>query len=292
MNTSAKNWKLGFSTKIDSRERFEECRDAGVDVIEISMDEAPLRELDWHETARLAAETGVGIWSIHLPFRGITPLDPAALSAEVRAHTLACFTEFMQHAAEAGTRVAVVHPSLEPTAPAERAERIEYSKESLARLADAAAACGMVVAVEDLPRTCLANTAEELFELLSADARLRVTFDVNHLLYGTHERFVELLGEKIVTTHISDYDFKNERHWLPGEGKIDWLRLTALLENAGYAGPWLYELSLDAPDTIRRPRPLTLADLRENFDTIASGRAPAPFGTPDEALCLAKAYLK
>ena len=51
---------------------------------------------------------------------------------------------------------------------------------------------------------------------------MKVCFDSNHLLQEQGDSFILAVGDKIVTTHISDYDFVNERHLLPGELDIDW----------------------------------------------------------------------
>ena len=51
-------------------------------------------------------------------------------------------------------------------------------------------------------------------------------------------------GSRIITTHISDHDYVDERHWLPGEGKIDWMRLLAAFEKIGYDGVYNMELHL------------------------------------------------
>ena len=45
-----------------------------------------------------------------------------------------------------------------------------------------------------------------------------------------------------MTTHISDHDYENERHWLPGEGKINWNALIGALEKIGYRGVFNYEV--------------------------------------------------
>jgi sugar phosphate isomerase/epimerase len=54
--------------------------------------------------------------------------------------------------------------------------------------------------------------------------------------------FVEAIGSRIITLHVSDYDFIDERHLLPGEGKNDWAAIVDALERADYAGPWMYEV--------------------------------------------------
>ena len=48
----------------------------------------------------------------------------------------------------------------------------------------------------------------------------------------------------------------------------------------------MYEVSLEAPKTITRPRPLTFADFRANAETVFAGGAPAAFGTPTGATFL------
>jgi sugar phosphate isomerase/epimerase len=172
----------------------------------------------------------------------------------------------------------VVHPSGEPISDETRANRLSGAKDSLAKLADLAETYGAIIAVEDLPRSCLANTADELAELISASDKLRVCFDVNHLLQGTHADFLEKLGDKIITLHISDYDFKDEKHWLPGEGDIHWQSLYQGLVKVGYDGMWLYELGQTPPRHLHRDRNLTFSDYVENARTIFAGQTPAPLG--------------
>jgi sugar phosphate isomerase/epimerase len=44
-----------------------------------------------------------------------------------------------------------------------------------------------------------------------------VCFDTNHLLKESSEDFARAVGPHIVTLHVSDYDGKDERHWMAGE---------------------------------------------------------------------------
>ena len=137
-------------------------------------------------------------------------------------------------------------------------------------LAEFAYGRGAVIAVEDLPRTCLGNTAAEVQRLISANDRLRVCFDTNHLLIDTNLNFIEKLGDKIVTVHVSDYDFSDEKHWLPGEGLVDWRALYTALTASEYRGAWLYELGLRSPKTLMRSRDLTFADFARNAREIVN----------------------
>ena len=109
-------------------------------------------------------------------------------------------------------------------------------------IADFAERHGAILCVEDLPRTCLGHNRAEMKELISADDRLRVCFDTNHLVGEPDDVFARALGDKIVTMHVSDYDFVDERHWLPGRGKVDWTALVRALSDVGYNGVWMYEI--------------------------------------------------
>lgn len=73
------------------------------------------------------------------------------MDKSVRDYTVGHFRELIGRSSELGAKIAVVHPALEPTKPEERATRVGYSQESMAKLAEIAAGYGMTAAVEDLP---------------------------------------------------------------------------------------------------------------------------------------------
>jgi sugar phosphate isomerase/epimerase len=158
-----------------------------------------------------------------------------------------------------------------------RAQRIAYAKECLSPLAEVAQSCGAVIAVENQPKIGLGRTYEEMLDVLSVDERLKFCLDVNHLLLETASEYVPMLADRLRTVHISDYDFKNERHWIPGEGDANWSEILSSLQGVGYSGVWMYEVSLTAPATIVRQRELTLRDLAENARALFAGEKP-PFG--------------
>ncbi|MBQ7983888.1 MAG: sugar phosphate isomerase/epimerase, partial [Clostridia bacterium] len=113
------------------------------------------------------------------------------------------------------------------------------------------------IAVESLPRSCLFNTAAEGISIIDAiPSGVYACVDVNHFLKETSEDAVRALGQRIITTHISDHDYIDERHWLPGEGSIDWMALLAAFEAVGYDGVFNYESAG------------TLAEIKENYDRL------------------------
>jgi len=144
----------------------------------------------------------------------------------------------------------VIHASFEPVPENERAQRFEACKESLAVLVKTAAVYNARLTVECLPRTCLGNTSSEILDLINAIDGLEVCCDVNHLLQETPQEFIKRVGSPITTLHISDYDGVDERHWLPGQGIINWNNVLDSLVNIEYQGPFMFESAGTAREKI------------------------------------------
>ncbi len=254
-----------------TEENFAALAENGIEAIEIAMATPQHKEINYRELAALRDRYGVELWSYHLPFAPFRDLEISTLDRDLRLRTVAYFEELIARAADIGIDKFVIHPSGEPIPAEEREDRMGYSMESLDRLAEFANRNAAVIAVEDLPRTCLGNTAADMQRLLGANDKLRVCFDTNHLLADTNLNFIRTLGDKIITVHVSDYDFVDEKHWLPGEGSVDWNELYTALTSAGYRGAWLYELGLRPPKTLARSRDLTFADFARNAREIMAG---------------------
>ena len=258
---------------------FDEFARAGVACVEISPPGREIGAFPYDDCARWARNAGVDVRSFHLPFYTDETVDPASLDAGIRRRTAEIQARCIRVAASMGARFAVVHACLEPVEDADRAARLDASRESVAALAAVGADEGVTVCVENLPRSCLGNTAEELLSIVAADPRLRICFDVNHLLRETHADFLRAAGPLVATLHVSDYDFVNERHWFPGEGKIDWAALADGLDAIGYADAFTYELSFRGnPATVSRSRDLVAADFVRNAREIEERRRPTVIG--------------
>ncbi|MCK9478891.1 MAG: sugar phosphate isomerase/epimerase [Firmicutes bacterium] len=262
-------FEMGASTcgnTILSKELFDCFANVGINHMEISVKYDYYDEINWSNIKKYSMDSGVELSSLHLPFHHDFN-NPAHLEKDVRGRTLEKDTKLMQAAAEIGIGVAVIHASGEPIKNEHRPESMKHCKESLAILNERANRLGIVLAVENLPRTCLGNTSKELQEIISEIPDLRVCFDVNHLLCETHKSFVENIGSKIITTHISDYDFVDEKHWLPGRGKINWDDLIDLLASINYGGPFMYEVVINYDEV----EPLLIyKKLKENYKMLFS----------------------
>jgi hypothetical protein len=139
-----------------ARRKPAECQlfgQAGVAAMEIS--ERSYDNLPYAEIAAWAKTHEVTLWSMHLPFVPFHLIDISSLDREVQRFSIKHLSELIKRGAEIGIQKFVVHPSGEPIDDAVREERLLTAQESLYTLADVAAKAGGMVAVENLPRTCL-----------------------------------------------------------------------------------------------------------------------------------------
>lgn len=258
-----------------TEENFAELSRSNISAIEISMAAEKYSSIDYKEVSELSKRYNVELWSYHLPFFPFSEIDISSLDSRLRENAIRLYSELMQKATNIGINKFVIHPSGEPIPRCDREERIKYSMQTLDTLAEIAHGYGAVLAVEDLPRTCLGNTADEICRLVSANDKLRVCLDTNHLLTESNVDFVHKLADRIITLHVSDYDLVDEKHWLPGEGVINWNDLFSALKSANYSGVWMYELGLGAPRALTRSRKLTFDDFVKNAKEIFDGKQPS-----------------
>jgi sugar phosphate isomerase/epimerase len=189
------------------------------------------------------AKSGASVWSLHAPFGDrcdLSSCDPA-----VRSDALSSHRQAAAMAVELGAQILVAHGGAEPVGSDERAARLAYARESVTAVAAECRALGLRLAIEFLPRSCPGNKPEELFCLLQDSGEVAgICLDVNHANLGQDlVANVETLGKRIYSVHMSDDDGIDERHWMPGQGIIDWQSLVAALLRVGYAGPFMYESS-------------------------------------------------
>ena len=249
--TNRKDWPLALSVgpaAMNARD-LDALREAGILNVELSSGQvSPFFDvLDLPhragELVTLARDHGVEIGSVHLPFAPFEEIDPASFDPAVRRHAVELQTLLLEACGAAGVPLAVIHPSGEPYPENERADRMSAAADTLGRISEAAKRNGVTLCLENLPRTCLCRTSDEMRFFLRTLPDLGVVFDTNHSLTEDNVRYIRAVGEKILTLHVSDYDFADEKHWLPLEGKNDWPGILSALEETGYAGRFLYELN-------------------------------------------------
>ena len=226
---------------------MEENRKGGLEYIEVTINDF-WRPSKTHEEIYERAEkaladikaSGLKDWSVHLPFS--RTLDISVLDDKARAENVAFMAEMIALAGRFNPRFLVLHPSSEPIGNEEREERLQNSHVSIGKLAPEARRIGATLCIENLPRTCLGQTGEEMLRLIDGYDDVKLCFDTNHLLFQSHADYLKVVGKgRIGTVHLSDYDFENERHWIPGQGKIDWGELWKGIRESGYDGIMMFE---------------------------------------------------
>ena len=265
--TNRHDWPLALSyaaTKFGD-ETLSTYRDAGIHYMEFSGgDIAAFEKTEYVKNARAifakAKSYDVTISSVHIPFSPFSLLDPAFADPEKRDKIVTIQSELIRAAADSGVEIAVIHPSGEPYAEEEREDRLQCAIDTIGRLNGIAKEAGITLALENLPRTCLCRSSAEMLRFLHDIPDLHVCFDTNHNLAEPNVDFIRAVGSHIVTLHVSDYDFVDEKHWFPMEGKNPWNDIFAALEEAGYNGRFTYEVSFKDGKTI--------ADVAENFKRL------------------------
>jgi len=261
-------YKIGISTcgnKAMDFEGFLAMNAAGMQATEICC--SSYQDIDFKKIKADADAAGIELFSIHShmhPSFDISSLDKSSNERAIRE-----FSTLIDRISDIEIDKIVIHPTHtpEPFDQKERGEKIKHAMTCLDLLAEHAHKKGVRIAVENLPRTCLANTLDEHLHILSANDKLFACLDLNHSLIDDTVTIIEKLGKKIITIHVSDRDSVNERHWLPGEGVLDWKKIIDAFQSIGYRGAWIYEVGFYPSSTIER-RALTYRDFVINAKEI------------------------
>lgn len=250
-----------------TKEKWEAAAAAGLTEVELAIDgKTPLHSALSEAESRFdfLTDAGMNVSSVHLPFGKY--IDPSSLDDSERDSLLTRLKGQVDWASSKQIPIAVLHASYEPIPDDERSLRLARATEFIREFGPYCSSVGVTLAVENLPRTCLGNTAAELLTITQNGELAKICFDTNHLLIEAHKDFFEQVAPHIVTTHLSDYDRVDERHWLVGDGVIDWVELSALFESAGYEGRFIFEHNENASPVLGRP--FSAAELVDRFAAV------------------------
>ncbi len=280
-------YKIGKSLSLDSNfsKELEKMKEAGFDSVDFDLckywtDREKEIELYKSMEDGLNAIKNSGLYfnGVHVSFGN--EWDISALDEDFRKSVISMVKDVFSRCDPYKPFCYILHGSFEPIGDEERQDKLSQLIKSLSELKMSTNAC---VCVEVLPRSCLCNTSIET-AYVADKAGVGVCMDVNHLLQETTEHAIRVLKDRIKTTHISDYDHVNERHWMPGEGDIDWKEVLKAFDEVGYKGVWNYELGLKAPATILRKRDFEYSDFIKNADELLNNKPLTVLGKRKENL--------
>lgn len=191
-------------------------------------------------------ENGIDIASLHVPFGD--SYDVSAVDESIRCTAIKNVAAAIEMANEFDAELIILHASFEPVDNSERTLRIQQLRKSMDDLAATLKQNNCRLAIEYLPRTCIGNSMDEFDAILKnkSSELFGVCLDTNHLMadYEKLSTIILQLNERLFSLHISDYDGVDEKHWLPGQGIVDWQKFIASLKSIDYRGPWIYECKL------------------------------------------------
>ncbi|HOF86519.1 MAG TPA: sugar phosphate isomerase/epimerase family protein [Armatimonadota bacterium] len=222
-----------FGYRMPLPELFRLVRAAGFRSVSLWWDPAPTRCATVHGMPALARDAGLYVESAHVPFSRSNALwaaDPA-----VRQPVLEEYLAWLGDCAVHRIPRLVMHvvSGHGPEAPT------ETGMDSFRQLVRAAEARGVTLALENTRRPDLLSALLAAFP----SPRLGLCYDISHdrLWPAEAPGLLWRHGDRLATVHLSDTDGRLDRHWLPGDGVVDWPAFAAALPR-GYAGPLMLEV--------------------------------------------------
>lgn len=244
--------------RLQSEELMQKLKKSGINWVETGVRQSPGNmSFKAHEKRLVKViekyrSFGIDVWSVHTPF-GVEIDISNPLYAEAG---IDLYSKIMETCALAGVDKVIIHGSSEPIPQESRQQRIECCINSLERLYRP----DVKIALETLPRTCLGNSIDEMLYILRAlDGKAGCCVDVNHFHRGNVVELIRAVKDYLITLHISDDDGLDEKHWLPGQGVLDWRGILNVLCEVDYKGIFMYEVMAKYTDP---------SGIRENFNSL------------------------
>jgi len=246
--------ETGLSSLLFACGRLEEAVEAtakfGYDTIEIVYDFPhfiPGREPDVDRLRKTIRDYSLSV-TVHSSF---WDLNPASFYSEVRRLTIQRVKKGALFCRELGGEVLVVHPGKcpAPDSPQVYGETSSLYREFLDELVPWAKEQGVRICVEngnskDNPYSLL----PELGELVS-ERDIGITLDLAHafLRYGPDKvskivRDLRKVRSLVQHVHLHDNMGHRDDHLIPGEGKLELLKVFGCLKEAGYSSVVVVEL--------------------------------------------------
>jgi hexulose-6-phosphate isomerase len=247
----------GFGGERTARQFIDWAADKGLDGVELTVGDclpADMSETEARELKAYAAAKGVGLRSLATGAgwgRWLTADDPAE-----RAEAVAFVKKYLQLAAWLGAETVLVVPGATRVAWDASHPEVSYlaawnaASASIRELVPTAEALGVNLALENVWNRFLISPMEWKFFLdqFGSD-RVGIYFDAaNCCLNCRPEDFPEILGGYIKAVHLKNFEEGDCAGGLHGfgddlfKGAVDFKKLFAALDAAGFAGPFTVEM--------------------------------------------------
>lgn len=209
-------------------------RDAGFDATALWWEEDKAHVREMRDLApELVRNAGLHLDNFHVPYRRCADLwsdDADARHSVVKEHV-----GWVRDCGRHDVARMVMHVSLGSGTPPPNA----HGTDSIRRILDAGYDENVEISIENTR-----SPAHVAYLLENIEAPLlTLCYDSSHdRLYSPEPlELLERFSHRLGATHLSDTDGKLDRHWLPGEGVVDFDALANRLSGEGYGGTYLLE---------------------------------------------------
>jgi len=195
---------------------------------------------------RLVQEAGLILENIHLPY---TDCNNFWHSCESKRNSMVdqCLA-WLDECVKYEIALLVMHVTDGFAEPGPK----KYGVESMTKIVRAAEELGIVIGVENTGRP---EYVDLILQEIQSDY-LGLCYDSSHdwLCSPSKGGLLDTWGHRLVATHFSDNDGLKDRHWLPGEGIIDWDKIGSLFPRETYRGFLALEVHPQEEDLKKDPR--------------------------------------
>ncbi len=227
--------------------RLELIKKAGFDAATIWWeDEIGSPKIKKEKMPNIVRESGLILENIHVPYDDAD--DLWSESKTLRNKIVYRHIEWLNDCAELDIPVMLMHIIDRNFLP----DPNKWGIESLSRLLKAAEDLGVKIAIEN---TGSVDYIDYVLRDLLSD-HLVFCYDSSHDFIYSKEKaaILKKQGQRLKHLHLSDNDLAEDRHWLPGEGIIDWQQLSNAFPRDTYKGNITLEVYPGVEDIISSPQ--------------------------------------
>ncbi|MCQ2560055.1 MAG: sugar phosphate isomerase/epimerase [Clostridia bacterium] len=217
---------FGYPLKMDERAKI--IKAAGFQAASLWWEEYdPVNEIPLLKQPEVLQRAGLAIDYVHAPFININDIWTNSRFAQdcVQAHC-----RWLEECACFAIPILVMHVTLFDLAYYPN----EFGLDNLRRIVAKAEEQEVTLALENVGNT---DHLEYLLDRI-ASPYLKLCYDSSHNWVFTPHKAPQLLEkyiDRLACTHLSDNDQKEDRHWLPGRGKVDWPGLKQIWQKHNYS---------------------------------------------------------
>lgn len=182
----------------------------------------------------------IKICSLHVPFRAgvdISAAEPGPAQA-----ALDLIKQCIDTADELAAAVVIFHPGLDQSP--DDVRRKDALTGQAIKLVEYAGSRNIKLAVENLRNEFLNEALCHSLDMIRSP-KYGLCFDTSHdNLTSRPLEILKKFGGRMIATHVSDNNGRDDDHMLPYEGRIDWEKFCGILAQIDYPGILLLEVEM------------------------------------------------